>query len=84
MPPNYSVLSSITTLVSELTESGINLEESEQIVTAVLDLPRSIELSSFEPLKQFLLKVNFPRRQFFGQHNLPIYIMKVHLPDYNG
>ena len=49
-PPNYSVISSVTTLVSELTNSGIDLEESEEIVSSVLNLPPAIDLSSFEPL----------------------------------
>ena len=49
-PPSYSVITSITTLVSELIQNGNSLEQSEKLVSEALGLPEGIEIGNFEPL----------------------------------
>ena len=61
-PPNYTVLSSITTLVSEIAETGVSLDESEKLVSSVLELPHAIELSSFEPLDAVLYESELSKK----------------------
>jgi hypothetical protein len=51
-PPSYSVITSISTLVSELVESGVKLSEAEDDVRNFVGLPDGIELSGFEPLRK--------------------------------
>ena len=51
-PPNYSVITSISTMVAELVEEGQSMADAESLVVQYLSLPGGIELSSFEPLQE--------------------------------
>ena len=49
-PQVIPVITSITTLVSELIQNGNSLEQSEKLVSEALGLPKGIEIGNFEPL----------------------------------
>ena len=51
-PPNYTVITAVSTVVAELVEAGRPLDEAEDIVAKYLSLPENIEFSSFEPLRE--------------------------------
>ena len=46
-PPGYTVVTAITTLVAELVEEGVPLNEAEDKVKSALSLPSSIDLSLY-------------------------------------
>ena len=51
-PPNYSVITAVSTLIAEFAEEGLSLTEAEDVVSQFLSLPEDIELSTFEPLRE--------------------------------
>lgn len=50
-PPSYSVITAVSTVVAEIALTGKSLEESENILSDYLDLPKGIDLATFEPLE---------------------------------
>ncbi|MEG3997409.1 MULTISPECIES: FG-GAP-like repeat-containing protein [unclassified Microcoleus] len=50
-PPDSSVVTLLTTLVADLTDKGIALEEAQSLVKAALSLPAEVDLTSFDPIE---------------------------------
>ncbi|MEZ2229187.1 MAG: S8 family serine peptidase [Microcoleus sp.] len=49
-PPDSSVVTLLTSLVADLTDKGIDLEEAQSLVKAALSLPAEIDLTSLDPI----------------------------------
>ncbi|MEG4012815.1 MULTISPECIES: FG-GAP-like repeat-containing protein, partial [unclassified Microcoleus] len=49
-PPDSSVVTLLTTLVADLTDKGIALEEAQSLVKAALGLPAEVDLTSLDPI----------------------------------
>ncbi|MEP6516960.1 DUF4347 domain-containing protein [Microcoleus vaginatus] len=50
-PPDSSVVTLLTTLVADLSDKGIALEEAQSLVKAALSLPADVDLTSFDPIE---------------------------------
>ncbi|MEG4109920.1 FG-GAP-like repeat-containing protein, partial [Microcoleus sp. S13_C5] len=50
-PPDSIVVTLLTTLVADLTDKGIALEEAQSLVKAALGLPAEVDLTSFDPIE---------------------------------
>ncbi|MEZ2284990.1 FG-GAP-like repeat-containing protein, partial [Microcoleus sp.] len=49
-PPDSSVVTLLTSLVADLTDKGIDLEEAQSLVKAALSLPAEVDLTSLDPI----------------------------------
>ena len=51
-PPSYKVVTSVSTLIAEFLKENISESEAEDMVSELISLPRDLNLSDFEPLRE--------------------------------